>query len=265
MSPQAHVAEPQVTIPRSLPTPPPAQVSSASKAILLVIFCFSNFLDAFNNSAFFAAIPSISVQLNILNGESVWMISAYQLTFAALLLTSGCLSDLYNPTYHFISRMGLLRRNFMASCGLGAGFICSQVPLITLRALMGIGAALNVPAAMALIVRLFPEPGSQARALSGFGAAAGLGNIFRLIIGALFTTFASWPWIFYFSSIVAYCLGIIALIILPVKAIGHEVNLSMADRLKRLDVVGITTLCAVLLLFVFAVTSGSTDDWGSGQ
>ncbi|KAF8583734.1 MFS general substrate transporter [Ramaria rubella] len=264
MSPQAHLAgtgEPKVTIPKSIPTPPPpAQVSSASKAILVVIFCFSNFLDAFNNSALFAAIPSISVQLNISNGESVWMLSAYQLTFAALLLTSGRLSDLYNPKW--VYSIGMI---FMASCGLGAGFIRSQVPLITLRALMGIGAALNIPAAMALIVRLFPDPGSQTKALSGFGAAAGLGNIFGLIIGALFTTFVSWPWIFYFSSIVAYCLGIIAFIILPTKAIGHEVNLSWEDRLKRLDVVGVTTLCAALLLFVFAVTSGSTDGWGTGR
>ncbi len=57
------------------------------KATLLVTFCFAQFLDAFNNSSFFAAIPPIAVDLNIGNGNSVWLISAYQLTFAALLLS----------------------------------------------------------------------------------------------------------------------------------------------------------------------------------
>ncbi|KAF8580291.1 MFS general substrate transporter [Ramaria rubella] len=249
----------ELAILKSHPTLP-AHVSSASKAILVAIFCFSNFLDTFNNSCLFSAIPVISEQLNITNSESVWLLSAYQLTFAAFLLMSGRLSDLYNPKWVYC--IGVV---FMASCALAAGFVRSQIPLITLRALMGIGAALNIPAAMALIVRLFPDPVSQTKALAGFGACAGLGNVFGVVIGALLTTFASWPWVFYLTAIMAYCFGIVAFIILPAKAIGHEVNLSMEERLKRLDVVGVTILCAALLLFVFAVTSGSTDGWGIGK
>ncbi|KAF8583733.1 MFS general substrate transporter [Ramaria rubella] len=246
--------------PKELHAPSAAQVSTVSKAILLIIFCFSNFLDSFNNSALFAALPPLSVRLNITNSESVWMLSAYQLTFAALLLSSGRLSDLYNPKWAYC--IGMV---FMASCGLGAGFLRAQVPLIILRALMGIGAALNIPAAMALIVRLFPNPESQSKALTLFGAAAALGNIFGLLIGAALTTFVSWPWVFYFGSIMAYCLAGVALVTLPAKAIGHEVNLSNAERLKRLDVVGVMTLCIALLLFVFAVTSGSTDGWDTAR
>lgn len=88
------------------------------KAVLLTVFCFAQFLDAFNNSSFFAAIPPIARDLNISNSDSVWLISAYQLTFAALLLSvslssilelrieftvvfyeqSGRLSDIYNPS-----------------------------------------------------------------------------------------------------------------------------------------------------------------------
>jgi hypothetical protein len=70
-----------------------ASYSGSLKGCLLLIFCFAQFLDAFNNSSFFAAIPPIAVDLGISNGNSVWLISAYQLTFAALLLVV-CLSYL---------------------------------------------------------------------------------------------------------------------------------------------------------------------------
>lgn len=69
------------------------------KATLLVIFCFAQFLDAFNNSALFAAIPPIAVDLNISNSTSVWLISAYQLTFAALLLSVSFLRSTLSGWY----------------------------------------------------------------------------------------------------------------------------------------------------------------------
>ena len=63
-----------------------ANLSSAQKGVLLVIFCLAQFLDTYANSALFAAIPPIAVDLKITNSDSVWLISGYQLTFASLLL-----------------------------------------------------------------------------------------------------------------------------------------------------------------------------------
>jgi hypothetical protein len=60
--------------------------SKGKKIVLLGIFCLALFLDTFNNSSLFTAIPVISLQLNIPNSQSVWLLSAYQLTFAGLLL-----------------------------------------------------------------------------------------------------------------------------------------------------------------------------------
>ena len=64
-----------------------ANLSSARKNFLLAIYCLAQFTDTFNNSALLAAIPPISIQLGISNSNSVWLLSAYQLTFAAFLLT----------------------------------------------------------------------------------------------------------------------------------------------------------------------------------
>lgn len=62
------------------------QYSNARKYVLLFIFCLAQFLDAFNNSALFSAIPSLIKDLNITESESTWIISAFQLTFASFLL-----------------------------------------------------------------------------------------------------------------------------------------------------------------------------------
>ena len=68
------------------PAPALASASTARKLSLLAIFTLAEFLDAFNNSALFPAIPDIATQLKFEASETVWIISAYQLTFAAFLL-----------------------------------------------------------------------------------------------------------------------------------------------------------------------------------
>ena len=74
---------------------------TSRKILLLTILCLAIFLDTFNNSSLFAAIPPIAQQLDIPDSQSVWLLSAYQLTFAVLLLVSGRVSDLYNPSQCF--------------------------------------------------------------------------------------------------------------------------------------------------------------------
>ena len=71
-------------------------LSKAQKYFLLIIFCFVQFLDAFNFSALFAALPHIQEDLQMDSGETSWIISAFQLTFASFLLivSGGCLPHL---------------------------------------------------------------------------------------------------------------------------------------------------------------------------
>jgi hypothetical protein len=76
--------------PEDEPAPALAQASTARKLALLAIFTLAEFLDAFNNSALFPAIPNITSQLKFDASETVWIISAYQLTFAAFLLVVSC-------------------------------------------------------------------------------------------------------------------------------------------------------------------------------
>ncbi|KAF9045143.1 major facilitator superfamily domain-containing protein [Panaeolus papilionaceus] len=234
-------------------------ISKSRKASVLAILCFALFLDTFNNSSLFSAIPPISDQLNISVSRSAWLLAAYQLTFAALLLISGRVSDLYNPKYVFI--VGAL---IMGAFGLGAGFLRAQIPLIIFRALMGVGGALTIPSAQHLIVHMYPDPAEQAKAISIFGAMGALGGVFGLIIGALFVTFVSWPWVFYFSAIVSFSITAGILVLVP-NSRGSSSSESFGSKFKRLDVFGVTLFAISLILFIFALTSGSIDGWGSAE
>ena len=62
------------------------QISSLRRYFLLVLFCLAQFMDAFNSSALFAAIPTLTQDFHFATGESTWIVSAYQLTFASFLL-----------------------------------------------------------------------------------------------------------------------------------------------------------------------------------
>ncbi|CAA7263630.1 unnamed protein product [Cyclocybe aegerita] len=232
------------------------------KVLVLVVLCSALFLDTFNNSSLFAAIPPIALQLDIPNSQSVWLLGAYQLTFAALLLVSGRVSDLYNPKWVFI--VGAATMGIFA---LVAGFIRNEIALIVLRALMGAGGALTIPSAQHLIVHMYPDPAEQAKAIAVFGGMGGIGIVIGLIIGALFVSYASWPWVFYFSAIVSTVITVALFILVPnIQRTGlHESRAAKFLRFKRLDLVGVGAFTASLVLFIFAVTSGSIDGWGSAK
>ncbi|PPQ73134.1 hypothetical protein CVT26_014956 [Gymnopilus dilepis] len=233
-------------------------LSKSRKVLVLIILCSALFLDTFNNSSLFAAIPPIALELDIPDSQSVWLLGAYQLTFAALLLVSGRVSDLYNPKWVFVIGAAM-----MGVFALVAGFIRTKIPLIVLRALMGAGGALTIPSAQHLIVHMYPDPEEQAKAIAIFGGMGGIGIVIGLIIGALFVSFVSWPWVFYFSSIVSAVITLSIFILVPnvSRQSRNDESTSQSKRFKRLDLIGVGLFTAALILFIFAVTTGSVEGW----
>ncbi|KAJ7853760.1 major facilitator superfamily domain-containing protein [Mycena leptocephala] len=231
------------------------------KLLLLAIFCLALFLDSFNNSSLFTAIPIISVQLQIPNSQSVWLLSAYQLTFAALLLISGRVSDLYNPKWVFVT--GALSMGVFA---LVDGFIRKEIPLIVLRALTGAGGALTIPSALHLIVHMYPDPSEQAKAVTAFGAMGAIGIVLGLMIGALFVSYATWPWVFYFSALVSVVITLSIVVLVPkLQRTTAESRAEKILRFRRLDLFGVFVFTVASILFIFSITSGSIDGWASAK
>ncbi|KIJ13560.1 hypothetical protein PAXINDRAFT_13523 [Paxillus involutus ATCC 200175] len=117
---------------------PPKQLSLTCKLVMLLMFCLARSLDAFNNSALFVAIPALEGSMGITESESVWIISAFQLTFAAVLLISGRISGVYNPIFiGAVSALGIL--------SVAAGFVNDKIPIILLRALIDNASAMTIP------------------------------------------------------------------------------------------------------------------------
>ena len=139
---------------------------------------------------------------------------------------------------------------------LGGGFARQKIVLLVLRALGGIGGALTIPSALSLIVQLFPNPAHQATAIALFGSAGAIGNIIGVLLGAVLVQYASWGWIFWFVAIVGIGIAAICLFLIP----NAE-----RDRTKKVkfDVFGVTILTVAVILFIFAVTSGSPKGWGT--
>lgn len=120
----------------------------------------------------------------------------------------------------------------------------------------GIGGALTIPSALSLIVQLFPDPTHQARAISLFGSAGAIGNVLGILIGAVLVQYAGWSWIFWFVAIVGVGIAAICLLLIPsaTRDRSHKV---------KFDVTGVSLLTVAVILFIFAVTSGSTEGWGT--
>ncbi|EKM53820.1 uncharacterized protein PHACADRAFT_125786 [Phanerochaete carnosa HHB-10118-sp] len=98
-----------------------------------------------------------------------------------------------------------------------------------------------------------------ARALGIFGGVGGIGNVLGAIISGLFVQYASYRWVFWFVAIVALPSAIVCLVFIPDRHDGPGQSLSQREKLRNLDLVG------ALILFIFAVTSGPSDGWGTGQ
>ncbi|KDQ57949.1 hypothetical protein JAAARDRAFT_193433 [Jaapia argillacea MUCL 33604] len=238
----------------------PRPTSKARKYVLLIVFCLAQFLDSFNNSALFSAVPALTLSLHINESESSWLFSAFQLTFASFLLVSGKISDLYNPKVAFI--VGVAGLGVIST---GAGFSNNKIIIIILRAFMGIVASLTIPSALTLLVKVFPEPLEQARAIGIFGGCGAIGNVLGLLIGALFTQYTSWSWVFWFVAIIAIPVGFICVFIIPPQPSGKRDGESQKERFKRLDIIGVSALTIALILFIFALTTGATGSWASAM
>lgn len=125
------------------------------------------------------------------------------------------------------------------------------------------GAALTVPSALHMIVHMFPDPSSQSKAVGIFTALGGLGNsalhfsyaydkhligsliVFGLVIGALFVSFATWQWIFYFIAIVAITEAILVYCLCFQVHRPKTSPVEQIRRLKRLDIFGVACFTGI--------------------
>ncbi|ORX34486.1 major facilitator superfamily domain-containing protein [Kockovaella imperatae] len=181
------------------------------------------------------------------------MTASYGLTLGMFLIASGRLGDLYGPKLLWLLGTGL-----MAIFNLGTGFCQSRIPFDLCRALAGIGAALAVPNAVAILGRTYPPGSTRSLIFAIFGALAPVGFMVGGAVAALLAQTTSVIWIWFFTAILAAVILVLGIFVLPPDA-----NLAPASARRSFDYVGTLLLIVALGLFNFTWNQGPVVAWSA--
>lgn len=225
--------------------------SQSRLSIILALLVSAQFVIVLDFSIVQIALPTIRTELGISLADSQWIVSAYGLTFAGLLLFSGRASDFYGRRRLF--SMGLA---IFAFSSLAGGVAPSELILIGARAIQGVGAAVASATGLSLLVVSFPEGRERNRALSVFAAVSSAGFAAGVLLGGILTATLGWRSVFY----VNVPIGSVAALLAP-----RFLAESRVPAKKKLDLPGAVTVTAGLSLLVYALTNAANQGLQSFQ
>jgi MFS family permease len=192
------------------------------------------------------ALPDLARETRATQTELQWIVDAYALVFACLLLPAGALGDRYG-------RKGILLIGLVVfgATSLVSIFVDEPSTLIGLRAVMGVGAALVMPTTLSIVTSVFPAE-ERGHAVGIWAAVAGAGAIIGLLLSGVLLEWFSWSAVFGINVTLA-ALALVATI--PI------VPTSRGSRESRLDPVGALLSAAGLFALVFAIIQAPQDGW----
>jgi EmrB/QacA subfamily drug resistance transporter len=226
------------------PAPPPAQAlpQDPRRWIVLAVMCLSLLLIVMDNTIVNVAIPSLQRELGASTSQLQWVVDAYILVFAGLLLTMGSLGDRFG-------RRGALAIGLAI---MGVGSILSALAdsadqLIATRALMGVGGALVMPATLSIITNVFTDRRERGRAIAIWAAMAGVAVAVGPVTGGWLLEHFWW--------------GAVFLVNVPVVVVGLIlgqlfVPTSRDPSAPPIDVLGALLSIAGLVSLVWAIIEG---------
>jgi len=221
------------------------------KWITLAAVAFGLFMIMLDNTVVNVALPAIERDLHVSISSLEWVVTAYALTFAALLITGGKLGDLYGRKRIFIVGIAVFTLSSLA-CGLApsAGF------LIGARAVQGVGAALMNPASLSIITATF-APRERGQAIGIWAGVSAMALAIGPLVGGLIVDNINWNWIFFIN--------------VPVGVLGIAVS-QYAIRESRdtsheqsIDLPGLALSGAGLFAVSYALIEGNRHGWTSPE
>jgi EmrB/QacA subfamily drug resistance transporter len=218
----------------------------------LALLCGAFFMVILDAAIVTVALPSIEAELDFSAQGLQWVVSAYALTFAGLLLLGGRAADLLGRRRVFM--VGLF---LFTLASLLCGLAWSDKALIGARAFQGIGAAIMTPSALSIITTTFEEGSERNKALGIWGALGGIGATTAWLIGGPLVDGPGWEWIFYINIPI----GLVALGLSPLLL--RESRAPTAGR--SYDPGGALTITGALALLVYALVEAPDTGWGDPQ
>jgi EmrB/QacA subfamily drug resistance transporter len=236
------------------PSPLPSSsilVSNPTRWKALTILSLAQFLIILDTSIIGVALPTIQEHFGITQTELQWIFNAYVITFGALLLLGGRLSDIVGQRKVFT--IGFL---ILTGASVLAGIAMSNDMLITARVLQGLGAALIAPSALSIVMNLFSANKTEMnKAMGIWGAAAPAGGTAGVFLGGIITAWFDWPWVF----LINVPIGIAVLALIP-KLIPRGVK-----KKGSIDYLGALTVIASLGLLIYSIVTANENGWTSIQ
>ena len=231
-------------------TEPKSGQAKPNQNLILGICCISLLIVGMDVTIVNVALPAIQHELHAVVSELQWVIDAYTLVVASLLMLAGSMSDRFGRRRVF--QIGLT----LFSIG---SLLCSVAPsigaLIAFRAVQGLGASMLNPVALSIIANAFTEPKARARAIGIWGAVAGVSLALGPLLGGALTQTIGWRSIFWINLPI----GILA-IILAAKFVPE----SKAPHARAFDPVGQFLVFAALVSMTYAIIEGPRAGWRSG-
>lgn len=225
-------------------------LTSRAKWLALVVVCFGQFMVILDATIVNVALSSIQKDLDLSTEQLQWIVNSYTLMFGGFLLLGGRAADLLGRRALFLAGLALFSAASLANALANSGEV-----LIIARGVQGLGAALISPAALSILTTTFAEGDERTKAMGVWGAIAGAGGSFGLLMGGILTDAFSWPWIFLVNLPIGVGTAIAALRYVP------ESKGAMEHR--RFDVAGAVTVTGGLLVLVYAIVKAQAKGWGS--
>jgi EmrB/QacA subfamily drug resistance transporter len=215
----------------------------------LVAVALGTFMTYLDNNVVNVALPSIQRDLHLSISGLEWIVSAYILVFAGLLLAGGRLADVVGRRTAFLG--GLV---VFTLASVAAGLAQNQEMLIGARAVQGLGAALLTPASLALLPQLFPDPRERGAAIGVWGGVGALALAVGPLLGGLFSQHVDWSWIFLINAPIGVVTVLLSVFAIPAGDRGTS---------RGLDVPGLITSSLSLFALTYALIEGESKGWTS--
>jgi EmrB/QacA subfamily drug resistance transporter len=211
-----------------------------SRWIALVVLCTGMLMIVLDMTIVNVALPSIQTNLGFSQSGLAWVVNAYLIAFAGLLLLAGRLGDMAGRRNIFLAGLGIFTGASLL-CGLAA----NQEMLVAARFLQGLGGALTSAVILGMIVTMFSDPRELARAIGVFAFVASAGAAVGLLAGGILTQLLNWHWIFFVNLPIGVVTAIAA-----VRLIEQDRG---AGLRAGADVPGALLITAAMMLGVFTI------------
>ncbi|GAB3958446.1 MFS transporter [Actinoallomurus acanthiterrae] len=220
-----------------------------NRGVLLALTCVGQFMVLLDNTIVGAALPTMQLRLHTTLTGLQWIVDAYVLVVAMLLLAGGVLADRFGRKRVFLTGVAVFTL---------ASLLCSVAPtlgwLVAARVLQGVGAAALSPASLALLASAYPQPQERVKAIGLWAGLSGVGLAAGPVAGGVLTDAFGWPSIF----LVNLPIGVTALLA-GMRVLGESRN----PAAPALDIAGQALSILGVGALTFGLIAAGDHGWGS--